>query len=49
LETIFAGKENIVVDENSRMQELIKTILTTKDNNKKFIKFNKLRKYVNSM
>jgi hypothetical protein len=31
------------------MHELISTILTTKDINKKFIKFNKLRKYVNTM
>lgn len=48
LETIFSQKENIVIDETDKMQNLISDILTTKDNTQKFIKFNKLRKYINS-
>jgi hypothetical protein len=48
LETIFSQKENVIIDETDKMQTLISDILTTKDNSQKFIKFNRLRKYVNT-
>lgn len=48
LETIFSQKENVIINETDKMQTLISDILTTKDNTQKFIKFNKLRKYINT-
>jgi len=48
LSTIFSQKENIVINENDKMENLINEILLTKNKNEKFIKFNKLRSYINS-
>jgi hypothetical protein len=48
LSTIFSQKENIVINENDKMENLINEIMLTKNKNEKFIKFNKLRAYINS-
>lgn len=48
LSTIFHQSDNVVINENSQMENLINEILLTKNKNEKFIKFNKLRAYINT-